>query len=847
MDLEIVGRHALFFDDDATAAFVNSHDALVQCNYDASLLIDRYDVRHLLDRNPPRPTAGTRRQRLLDDACDAVSLTEIDYERYKDLPPSDQEGEDLDSETWEQSNATGSGAYQAVPFLYGDKNKAERHDNAEYSSGFHPPFEVPESLLSHLPPTEKLHQIIARTAIFVNAHGRQSEIVLRVKQGDNPTFAFLMPDHHLHVYFQYLVDHPQIVRSDTDSPKREEDKPNNHFSESGALSLLGSVYGTGDDDESTLRKEIKEMEPLNLSSAPIDSEHGEPSSIVLGNDESGKHPFSTDAKEKSTSAMKKISGNVTTIAGSRKEGNDCGHSLSAEKTHNSQEDTACLKPSILEPPSFLKRTIEKAVEFIVRNGKQFEAILVDQDRNIGRFPFLLSTNQYHSYYLQILDEAQELKVQGKNLFDQKNDKEQHGGSKKMVESHAKDANINNVEVELSERGHYDVGKDKFKMILGGPKKDSPDQHPKAAKHSGLSADEAAAIVLAATKGETPVNSVPRKSADDGIPQLSKTSGATTEEAAAIVMFATRGRSPANASAKFPSDDVRTSSLGSLQESKSVSRFASNGISASTGLSGSTVISSDVAVATAIAKTAAIAASREADSSDASLTKEQKLKAERLKRAKMFAALIKTGGNCAGELWTSSGNRDGSMEPPIGESTQFGTDSNTLGREREGSSVPFGVEGSDTEHASKKKHSLRSRAHHNDSDEDVKPIKKKHHSSRHKQHSSTDDEHYERRYGKSSDYRRRRRHRAHQRSSEDEDVELYERRWRKLRSRSERRRESEAGDAQNSIDSSKGPSVSVPRVSVTRDVSASDDGKSSDAAEIPNDLRAKIRAMLLETM
>lgn len=44
----------------------------------------------------------------------------------------------------------GFGAYQAVPFSYGNKNMAESHDNAECSSGFHPPFEVPDSLLSHL-------------------------------------------------------------------------------------------------------------------------------------------------------------------------------------------------------------------------------------------------------------------------------------------------------------------------------------------------------------------------------------------------------------------------------------------------------------------------------------------------------------------------------------------------------------------------------------------------------------------------------------------------------------------------------------------------------------------------
>ena len=50
----------------------------------------------------------------------------------------------------------------------------------------------------------------------------------------------------------------------------------------------------------------------------------------------------------------------------------------------------------------------------------------------------------------------------------------------------------------------------------------------------------------------------------------------------------------------------------------------------------------VPVAKAIAKTATLEAANEADSSEAPLTKEQKLKAERLRRAKMFVSMLKNG-------------------------------------------------------------------------------------------------------------------------------------------------------------------------------------------------------------
>lgn len=93
MDLEVVGRHALFFDDDASASFVNSRDALVEWN---SLSIDRYDVRHLL--SGPLPPI-TRRRHLTRSSSspppqpDAALEFELDQERYLDLPSPSEEPE----------------------------------------------------------------------------------------------------------------------------------------------------------------------------------------------------------------------------------------------------------------------------------------------------------------------------------------------------------------------------------------------------------------------------------------------------------------------------------------------------------------------------------------------------------------------------------------------------------------------------------------------------------------------------------------------------------------------------------------------------------------------------------
>ncbi|KAL6999251.1 hypothetical protein U1Q18_000412, partial [Sarracenia purpurea var. burkii] len=88
MELEVAGRHALLFDDDATAAFVNSSDALVDWN---SLLIDRYDVRHLLSTLPP-PRRRRNPQAQSPPPVSSIE-SELDRERYLYLPPpSDEHG-----------------------------------------------------------------------------------------------------------------------------------------------------------------------------------------------------------------------------------------------------------------------------------------------------------------------------------------------------------------------------------------------------------------------------------------------------------------------------------------------------------------------------------------------------------------------------------------------------------------------------------------------------------------------------------------------------------------------------------------------------------------------------------
>lgn len=264
------------------------------------------------------------------------------------------------------------------------------------------------------PPTEKVHQIIARTAMFVSKHGGQSEIVLRVKQGDNPTFGFLMPDHHLHAYFRFLVDHHELLKPDNDD-KSPVEKNNAGLDQAGsALSILGSVYGSGEDEDGAI-EEIHEHKRNDLEEAVnagnVTVSHGSVQAVssvnVAGKDVAIAKGSVMSLKEKAPIIKRNRSistaGKDVVIA--------LGSLCSAgEKSQASLLSTPKVEQPIVEPPSDLKRVVDKIVEFILKNGKQFEAVLVEQDQKHGRFPFLLPSNQYHPYYLKALEKAKEVRL-----------------------------------------------------------------------------------------------------------------------------------------------------------------------------------------------------------------------------------------------------------------------------------------------------------------------------------------------------------------------------------------------------------------------------------------------------
>lgn len=462
------------------------------------------------------------------------------------------------------------------------------------------------------PPTEKVHQIIARTATFVSKHGGQSEIVLRVKQGDNPTFGFLMPNHHLHPYFRFLVDHQDLLQSDIEGKNEPEDQMGTAAQSSaagGALSLLGSVYGSGDDDDPAMEGG---HDPVNISPEKTINESTKTDSYGLGKGSYGTNDAEKDkldakAKHRPTSnkdrvpLLKKNPSIAASKSGTSSDKKQIDESGSFSFPMEKSKGTL-----MLEPPSDLKRLIDKIVEFIIKNGKQFESTLREQDSNHGRFPFLVPSNQYHPYYLKVLQRAEESKLGPRNSF--------HGREDFMARNMDKRPLIpkDNDALALGSVG-YDLPfesdrKEKFKMVIGKAKKDVND--PPSSKGSqqgyGISVDAAAAaaILQAATRGI--------RNPDLGIISSVAVNGSSYDRDSVVG----RGSNSKRQASSELNEMVQISDQGGECNSSLPIAQTAEGV---------------------IIGTAA-----KEESSEEHLSREQKLKAERLKRAKMFVAKLRTG-------------------------------------------------------------------------------------------------------------------------------------------------------------------------------------------------------------
>lgn len=69
------------------------------------------------------------------------------------------------------------------------------------------------------PDSVKLNAIIEKTALFISQQGAQMEILLKMKQANNPQFQFLSFDSQLHPYYRHLL---MAIKTGRYRPKTQE-------------------------------------------------------------------------------------------------------------------------------------------------------------------------------------------------------------------------------------------------------------------------------------------------------------------------------------------------------------------------------------------------------------------------------------------------------------------------------------------------------------------------------------------------------------------------------------------------------------------------------------------------
>lgn len=403
--------------------------------------------------------------------------------------------------------------------------------------------------------------------------------------------------------------------------------------------------------------------------------------------------------------------------------------------------------------------------------------------------------------------------------------------------------------DMSDEWFYDPHrKEKFKMVIGGSKKEKHEQDSYRITQSGASVDEAAAIVMAVTRGVSPANARQHVAAPDSTLGVSRREALLGSSAGSFSSLQDQDSMPKLGSSYEAGTSLPLSGLD--PPSKRASRTVD-----------------DVWIAKAIAKTAALAASREADSSEASLTKEQKLKAERLKRARLFSAMIKSGNPLTTTCSTAT-DQDSSLHICAGTDLAH--------KEREGSSVPDDAylssrtksHGRGTDHViirdNREKHRLSSRNFDNNEDDDGNH---KRHKSRHwsehysssdhkhrKHHSSSDrvSRHHHKHHSSSEDeYRHRKKshHHKDEDTLEDEDNEKksYDKHRNKHHLRSQRNHVIEREVNRNKLDQSE-ISQKLSDQQQELNMPGSSDTKPTDApTEVSRDLRERILTMLRENL
>nr|XP_018913320.1 PREDICTED: splicing factor, suppressor of white-apricot homolog [Bemisia tabaci] len=442
-ELLVFGYSCKLFRDDQRALLIDQGKHLIPWMGDESLKIDRYDGRgtlydlsmyEALPDGQDRWFGLSSEERYVEQMCDE--------ERYRALTTNEDEEALYQEEELKrlQQALDGEKAYGQVGFTYSEEKKEEGEENEtkkeeeedEEDAPFIVPHELDIPVGMVVPEKTKLNAIIERTAQFICEQGAQMEVLLKMKQANNPQFQFLSFGSALHPYYRHVYMaiktgryRPQTQQQKALEEKAREEANSEHYLHPslatvpleppepapGVVIPAINYKPSSDCAYSMLVNKIKEKQsnmalpsvPSLLPKEPTPPPAPSPPRISQPSPKIDHDESSNPSVEVGSIA---VSTATTPVSNStlRKRRKKARAEQALADSHfyapEEDEDTCMEAPvcPIETPPPHMQLIIDKMASYVAKNGIDFEGIV--KSKGDPRFSFLEEGHQYHPYYRQ---------------------------------------------------------------------------------------------------------------------------------------------------------------------------------------------------------------------------------------------------------------------------------------------------------------------------------------------------------------------------------------------------------------------------------------------------------------
>lgn len=208
-ELTVLGYSSKIFRDDEKAKEVEQGKYLIPWTGDASVTIDRFDVRAYLSDLIQLNVGKEEEQKMCVEEKASEEEQLCDDERYKALLDIEGDKEMYEEEDQKRFNQSlnGTNKYSQVSYNYDEPDTRDSLHSSTLEiidAPFNPEFEIPPTIV--LPTSSNLNKIIEKTAACVFEHGKQMEIYIKARQSNNNKFNFMNFDSDLNPYYQFILN-----------------------------------------------------------------------------------------------------------------------------------------------------------------------------------------------------------------------------------------------------------------------------------------------------------------------------------------------------------------------------------------------------------------------------------------------------------------------------------------------------------------------------------------------------------------------------------------------------------------------------------------------------------------